>query len=289
LGVYERPKKRVHRGFVYLDDETVVNSLSAIESGKIDEVVGKANSAREGGISGGFKGNVGPVGANLEGGKKSHSSYEEEVVRTRTRISIFEAWYQEMKERQAIGLFGGWGDDALDDVQAGDTVEIVGDLSIVPIQVLVRLFYWFADQAMDQNSMFAQKGDQLKETKTSVKNMRTIFSGSDEILGRLTPRGDEGPAVITNLRPEWMISALGRLEGTYTVIAQVEQVLEEDDSWPTVRLTTDVPVTPLEKSTFASAVANFVEPAKALGIEISEADAAVQGPALLLRPVAIFR
>lgn len=47
---YRRPIKKVHRGFFYLDDETVINSLSAVESGKIDEVVAKVNSAREGGL-----------------------------------------------------------------------------------------------------------------------------------------------------------------------------------------------------------------------------------------------
>lgn len=41
---YHRPEKRIHRGFYYLDDETVINSLSAVEAGKVDEVVAKINS-----------------------------------------------------------------------------------------------------------------------------------------------------------------------------------------------------------------------------------------------------
>ena len=45
---YIKPQRRIHRGFFYLDDETVINSLSAVEAGKVDEVVAKINSAREG-------------------------------------------------------------------------------------------------------------------------------------------------------------------------------------------------------------------------------------------------
>ena len=57
------PSKKVHRGFLYLDDETVIHSLSAVESCKIDEVVAKVNSARDGGFGGG----AGFQGAKVEG------------------------------------------------------------------------------------------------------------------------------------------------------------------------------------------------------------------------------
>lgn len=77
MPIYHAPATRVHRGFFYLDDETVINSLSAVESGKIDEVVAEVNSAREGGFGGG----VGIQGAKVEGAKKSTSGFEEEMVR----------------------------------------------------------------------------------------------------------------------------------------------------------------------------------------------------------------
>lgn len=96
MGIYNAPKKRVHRGYVYLDDMTVINSLSAIESGKIDEIVAKIAQARDGGFAGGLNASVGLASGKLEGSKKSTSSFEEEVVRTRTRFSVFEIWYQKI-------------------------------------------------------------------------------------------------------------------------------------------------------------------------------------------------
>src|SRR3954470_10327299 len=139
MSSYKKPVKRVHRGFFYLDDETVFNSLSAVESGKIDEIVAKVNSAREGGFGGG----VGIQGAKVEGARKSTSAFEEEMVRTRTRFSVFELWYQGLLAEKAIGSFEGWGDDALSGVKAGDTLEFRGELAVAPLETLLRLFLWF--------------------------------------------------------------------------------------------------------------------------------------------------
>src|ERR1039457_4088269 len=109
MAKYHKPDKKVHRGFYYLDDETVINSLSAVEAGKVDEVVSKVNSAREGGFGGG----VGVYGAKVEAGKKVASAFEEEIVRTRTRFSIFELWYENLRNSKAIGTFDGWAADIL--------------------------------------------------------------------------------------------------------------------------------------------------------------------------------
>ncbi len=289
MASYNAPKNRVHRGFVYLDNETVINSLSAMESGQVDSIIAKIAQAREGGFAGGVNASFAGAGANLEGGKKSTSSFEEEVVKTRTNFSIFEAWYQKLKADNALGTFEGWGDFALADVEPGHTVEIRGELQIVPLQTLFRLFRWFAEQVADKSSPFAQKGEQLQSTRAGLKNMNILLGGTDEVLARLRPLGDDGPAVAVVLDNKSLIADLGRLDGTYSVIAQVERVLSEEDSWPTMRLTTDAPATKLEQETLNSTVSNFIEPARALGVEISPDEAELRGPALLLRAIAVYR
>lgn len=285
---YRKPDKRVHRGFLYLDDETVINSLSAVESGKIDEIVAKVISAREGGFGGG----VGFSGVQVEGSRKSNSSLEEEIVRTRTRFSAFEVWYKGLIDAKAIGRFDGWGADSLDGVEPGDTIEFRASIEVAALQTLIRLFFWFAGQARTQGSMFSQKGAQLEATKTAEKVMKALLGSDesrDEVLLSVFPVGGEGPAVVMPVNPHWLIGRLGELGGEYTVIAQVNQVLTEGDELPAIRLTRDVAPTPLEITTLKGAVANFVEPAKGLGIEISESDAAVRGPALVLTPIAVYK
>jgi hypothetical protein len=45
----------------------------------------------------------------------------------------------------------------------------------------------------------------------------------------------------------------------------------------------------MELDLWREALSNFAEPAAALGIRVSEADAAIEGPAMWITPAAIFR
>lgn len=290
MPVYKKPSKKIHRGFFYLNDETVINSLSAVESGKIDEVVAKVNSAREGGFGGG----IGIQGAKVDGSKKSTSALAEEMVRTRTRFSVFELWYQTLVDGKALGYFDGWGPSALEGVEPGDTIELRATLKVVPLQTLFKLFLWFADKAKTQGHVFSQKGEELKGTKDSERNIKMFLGdneegGVDEVIFIAQPIGEPGPAVALPISAKWLVGKVGQLGGEYTIVAQVEQVLGPNEELPTLRLTHDVTATPLEIETLKASVQHFVEPAKAMGIDVSTADASIIGPALWLNPVAIYR
>jgi hypothetical protein len=285
--IYTRPERRVHRGFFYLDDETVINSLSAVEAGKVDEVVAKINSGREGGFSGG----LGAQGVKVEGGKKSASSLEEEIVRTRTRFSVFETWYQHPIEQKALGRFEGWGPEALDGVEAGDTVEVRATLEVSPLVSLWRLFLWWAEQAKAQGTMFSVKGEELKQLKEAERNIRMLLGAAGEgetiVLGH--PVGDEGPSLAMTLQDRWTIGRLGHLSGQYFLVVQVDQVVAPGGELPALRLTKDAAATPLEVSTLRDAVKEFIQPAKELGVTVTASDAVIEGPALVATPIAIYR
>lgn len=289
MGIYNKPNNRVHRGFFYLDDETVINSLSAVESGKIDEVVAKVNSAREGGFGGG----VGIQGAKVEGAKKSSSAFEEEMVRTRTRFSVFELWYQGLIDAKALGTFDGWGPNILKDVQPGDTLEFRGHLETAPLQTLLRLFLWFADKAKEQGHMFSQKGDELKETKNAERIVKMMLGdapeGEDQVVVLAMPNGDLGPKVAMPIKTKWLIGKFGQFGGEYSVVAQVDRILDEGDELPALRLTHDVAATNQEIKTLKESIENFKDPAKAMGVTITDEDAVISGPALWLEPIAIYR
>ncbi len=290
MAIYRQPSKKIHRGFFYLNDETVINSLSAVESGKIDEVVAKVNSAREGGFGGG----LGFQGANIEGSKKSTSALAEEIVRTRTRFSVFELWYQTLVDGKALGSFEGWGPNALNGVEPGHTVEFRATLEVVPLQTLLRLYLWFSDKTKTQGHVFSQKGEELKSTKDSERNIKMLLGDNDEggageSIFIAKPIGESGPAVAMPISGEWLIGKIGRLGGEYSIVAQVDQILGPQEELPTLRLTHDVSATPLEITTLRDSVSNFVEPAKAMGVDVSTSDASITGPALWLNPIAIFR
>ena len=284
---YRRPEKKVHRGFVYLDDDLVTNSLSAQEAGKIDEVVAKINSARAGGWGGGF----GAYGAKLEGEKKSSSSVEEELVRIRTRFSVFEAWYQNLKSEKALGTFDGWGPTVLQEVESGHVVEFNASLSLTPMDTLFRLYLWFMSKAKESGNVFSLPSDKLKEAKASERTLRMVMGEGPEVdfLVIAAPPSETPAPVVMNLKARSVIGNPGDLAGSYTIVGQVEQVLAEDDTYPAVRLTRDAPPTALEIQTLKDFYSHFDEPAAAFGLTVTKDDATIKGPALLLTPIAIFR
>lgn len=290
MTIYKAPKVRLHRDFFYLNDEVAINSLSALESGKIDEIVSRTTTAREGGFSGEVKIPVADVG--IGGSKKASSGIEEEMVRTRTRFSIFEAWYRLMNEKKAIGTFEGWGEDALEDVEPGDTIEFRAQLSQGPLQTVLRLFLWFADQAAKDGNAFSQKGEERKNTIASAKNVRQLLGESgedDEIPLLATPIGDDGPSVLLAVTRKWLIGRIGQLGGRFGVVGQVVQIVDAGDEYPVIRLTKDVAPTPLEINTLKGAVEPFVEPAEGLGVHVEASESVVKGPVLVIKPIAIYR
>lgn len=260
-----------------------------MEAGKIDEVVARVNSAREGGGAGG----LGFPGAKIEGAKKSTSAFEEEMVRTRTRFSVFELWYQVLVTQKALGKFDNWGPSALDEVSPGDTLEFRGRLETAPIQTLFRLYLWFASKAKESGHLFSQKGNELKETKDAERVIKMMLGDapieSDQVIVLAEPSGGSGPKVAMPLKTRWLIGTFGQFGGEYTVVGQVDRIIGADEELPALRLTQDVAPTDLEIKTIKEAVAGFSGASENMGISITKDEAVIKGPALWLEPIAIYR
>jgi hypothetical protein len=285
---YTKPKKYLHREFLYLNSETIINSLSALEAGKIDEIIQKANEAREGGF--GASVGVGPVEAS--GGKKKASTIEEEMVRTRTVFSAFDAWYRYLSEAEAIGRLDEWNPDVRDELQVGDTIEFEGRVTLTPLQLLFRTFISFAQQAERADSLFHQTGAELAETRKNARIMREFLGGKDapqHLPVYMAPFEVDEPKIIARLDEGKMLSPKEGIDGLYKVIAQVDEILREGDEISAIRVVRDVPPTPVEITTTAKALSNFIAPASALGVALTEADISLPYPAVLVRPIAVYR
>jgi hypothetical protein len=100
--------------------------------------------------------------------------------------------------------------------------------------------------------------------------------------------GDPGPRVAMPIKKKWVIGNLGRFGGEYSVVAQVDRLVGADEELPALRLTHDVAATPFEIKTLKTALAEFKGSAEDFGLDLSEA-ATIDGPALWLEPIAIFR
>ena len=285
MGTYKKPQKHLHREFMYLNHDTILNSLSALEAGKIDEIIQKVSEDKEGGLEAGIK--SGPVKAG--GGKKKATSVQEELVRTRTWFSAFDSWHKLLDGEEALGTFDEWDAEVRDALEVGDTIEFSAVVTLSPFHKVFRTFLSFAAESHKQDSPFYQKGPQQKETKMIARQITTLLGGSASVLVYIAPEGIDHPRMVAVLDEQFMVSPAESLEGRYTVIAQVEQLLEGSDSTSAIRILRDVPPTPLEVETISEAMEEIIEPAKALGVEVGPDDVTLSAPAVVVRPIAIFR
>ncbi|HEX3781415.1 MAG TPA: hypothetical protein VHX38_17280 [Pseudonocardiaceae bacterium] len=285
---YRKPKQHLHREFVYLNHDTILNSLSAIEAGEVDEIIQKANEAREGGLDGAIS--VGP--AKASGGRKRSSTIQEELVRTRTWFSAFDAWHRYLDDANAIGTFDTWDTEVRDELQIGDTIRFQANIAIAPLHKLFHTYIAFASNLNKPNSVFQVKGSELQDTKKITAMMTEWMGGKDRTIhlavyfrpGRVTE-----PKILGRLEDRYIVGSREAIEGDFTVIGQVEQILEKDEVISTIRVIRDVPPTPKEIQVATEAMLHMISPAKELGVEIEASDISVPAPAILLRPVAIFQ
>lgn len=285
------PKTLAHRGFAYLDDDIVINSLSALESGKVDEVVEKINLAQESGMSVGLKLGVQGAGVNAGGDTKASESLQAEVIRRRTRFSIFELWHEALSSREAIGRFNGWGNDALNGVAAGQVIELRGSVTPVALHTGMRMYLWFANEVRENNPLFKDtiENSNMEEINASEHIMKFLRGKREETNALIVPQGDDGPTVGASFREEWIVEPVGRWDGTFTLIAQVDNVVEEGGSWPSVRIIEDAPLTPMEETVIKEALAPMQEAISAFGLDVDDESISISGPALVLRPIAMYR
>jgi hypothetical protein len=285
---YQPPKQKLHRQFLYLNHDTVLNSLSALEAGEVDEIIQKVTEAREGGIEGSV--GAGPVRGGAR--KKKQASVEEELVRTRTWFSAFDAWYRYLSEAGGFGRFDEWDLDVRNALSVGDTLEFSAELVLSPVHKIFRTYISFAEDAAKPGHVFSLKGAELTEAKNMARMMVGWMGGRDKpthLPMYLRPGGVPEPRVVAAIQDAYLIGKHEEIEGTFTVIGQVAAMLEGEQVESTIRVIRDVPPTQLELGVINEALTNFIEPAREMGVEIDQSDINITAPAVMLRPIAIFQ
>jgi hypothetical protein len=284
LGAYQKPKKNLHREFVYLNHEVIINSLSAFEAGQVDEILERTNEASEGG----FEAGVGFRGAKVGGNKKRQGSIQEELVRTRTLFSAFESWYQRLREEGALGTFSDWDMSVRDEIEIGETIQFFADIRVSPLFKLVMAYMSFASNP----AMFGVKGNMVAETKKNAKMMESWVTGQDGTRSTavyLRPNGVGAPRVVGRLSDKYLIAGLENIEETYSVVAQVRSILGPNDNVSLVRVLKDAPPVPVEVETVTNAMRNMQEGAKPLGVFFGDDDLMFSHPDVIVQPLAIFK
>lgn len=285
---YKRPIANLHREFTYLNHDSIINSLSAMEDGRVDEIIEKASQAREGGFNAGAQ--AGPIRGG--GSKKKAISSEEQLVRKRTMFSAFDAWHSFLESQGGFGEFDSWDLETRNELAVGDTLRFRGFVELNPVYKVLLTFISYANDATNPDSPFKQPAAKVAELKKQARMMRSWLADSSGNLNQLVhiqPLDFAEPRVIARIDENYLLDGAQGLEGEYTIVAQVEQLVDEGYPVPIARVVRDIPPTPKETETMTNALSNFQEGATALGVTIEPEDLSISHPAVILKPIALFR
>jgi hypothetical protein len=290
MSQYHAPKKRLHRDFVYLDHDSVLNSLSAFEAGRVDEIIEKTTEATDRSADAGVK--LGPVKGGVD--RRREAKLQEELVRKRTWFSAFEGWYQQLREEEALGSFSTWDLAVRDDLRVGHTVEFEGRVRLSPLHLLFATFASYARSASPQSPMFKVTAAAASEARNVARLMDEVTrgpGGSHSSAVYFEPDGvlPEAPRIVGRIDATYLLRGLGELDGVFSVVAQVEALLAPGDELSAIRVIRDTPPTPLETRTIRDALAGLKGPAEAMGVHVEDGDITYVHPDVVVRPIAIYR
>lgn len=289
MGSYSKPQKRLHHEFIYLNHESVLNALSAFEAGAVDQILLKTSKGREGGAEAGVS--AGPIKA---GGKKGkQETVQEELIRSRTWFSAFDAWHNYLERNDAVGTFDEWDEGVRDALAVGDTIKFEAHIVLSPLHKIISAYLSFVSGSTQPGSPFkpatAAAAKENAKTARMMEGWITGKGGHKNLSVYLQPGLIAEPRILARLDERFMIGGLDAVEGEYTVIAQVDSVLREDEQVSIIRLLRDAPPTPIEIETVTEGVLKMADAAKEMGVELGEGDVTFSHPTVLVRPLAIYR
>jgi|SRR5215216_452949 len=289
---FKKPKRGAYRRFLFIDRDEAVDVLSSIEGGTREEILTRvAEEHNKGGELSGKLG-YGPAGIGGKGSKKALKRYEEEVRLKSTDHSVMSSLLKELHERGAIDKIPAYTPDIYDQIDEGELYEFEAEIRIHPLHQLVTV-----------TRGWAEFGDNLGMSKMEVADftkmageMERAFQGKNKAQRTLALF-----AVVDEADPEYRIAMpikvdqlwvpIDELSGRATFVAQVERKLGEDDQFLAARMVRNAPVLPAERKMMLDMLPAFqtLPGQEDLGIELEEEDVVLSKPAVLMKPLCIYR
>jgi hypothetical protein len=278
------PKKSAFKQFVILDADGVVAALSAIDGGQIDEIL--TRSGDEG---------TGEVGGQLDvrvakgGGKRARTrKVEEEVRRARTRHATAAKLLESLHAQEALGIVDGPLDlEAAEQIEEGMVLQFRADLRLHPLHQADQMLRSFIEVA----PAFGKKQSGA-EVRDVLKMWRTMI-GTGRQDGRLLiePHTAEPqiPRLVLPVPHNHFEIDVSDVVGEVTVVAQVERILGDDESFPAIRMLRGAPASDLERKAIEEALPGLIDGLGEMGIPIAQDDVFISGPALSLRAICAHR
>jgi hypothetical protein len=256
MATLKKPETKLHRRFLYLDGDDVINMLSALEGGDVDEVLTRTGEDATSGKGGEIDLKV----AKGKGLKNRTRRFEEEMKRKRTTHSATTALLRKLHEANAIGVLDGDYDSTIyPELEPQMMLEFQATVRVHPIH-----------QAVSAARALIKSGPALGVEKKDITELRGVLkmleqlsqAGTDErtFLAFASTSGTEhGYLLALPIQEPNLLVPLDDFAGSATFVAQVDRILGEGEEVMALRLLRNAPLLPMEQQGIGEAVPGLVE------------------------------
>lgn len=281
-----KPTSNIFRSYLYLDSDVVLNSLSAIEGGDVDEVLTRITEEHGSDLGGELR----VPGAKGRAGKKKGRSLEEEIRRRRTEQSAATSLLRKLRDEDAIGLIeGDYGEETYGALEERMLLEFRARIAIHPLHQALATARSFIDMAPN----FGIGRDELQEMREVVATLEAMAHASSTertfLVFADTADTTGSYRLVLPIRERFLLVSLDDFAGQTTFVAQVDRILRGTDEVLALRLLRNAPQLPIEREGVLEALPEFVVAINELGIPTSIDDFVFKSPTVLLKPVMIFK
>ena len=285
-GSLKKPKQRVFRSFLYLNGDEVINSLSGLEGGDIDEVLTRVGEEGDGELGGEIR--AGP--AKAKGGRKKTRKFEEEIRRKRTEHSAATTLLRKLHEQDAVGVIeGAYGAEVHPELDEHMLLEFQASIRIHPLHQMISAARAWQKMAPE----FGASREEVRGMTDTIKLLEAIAqpAGGDRTFLAFaeTSGTTDGYKLVLPIYERHLLVPLDDFSGNATFVAQVDRVLKGGDEVLAVRLIRNAPQLSLEREGLAEALPELIEGISDLGISTDEADFFLSEPAVILKPICIYK
>jgi hypothetical protein len=289
---FKKPKKGSYKRFLYIDGNEAVNSLSAIEGGSIEEILSRA--AEEGSGGGQLEAGLGFSGAKVGGKaqKKKARRYEEEILRKRTEHSAVSILLEKLRGGDEIGIIESYTPDIHEQIEEDELYEFKAEIRLHPFHQFVSIVQGWSEtgenldgdpQEIEELVEIARQAENLFHGKNKDQKALVVFAEMEGVMSEYK--------LVVPIKRSGLRVPLDEFSGRATFVAQVERKLEDGDRVLAARIVRNAPVLPMEREMMLEMLPALQGAAEDpdLGLEIDEADVLLREPALIMKPLCIFK
>lgn len=280
------------RDYMYLDTGRLQDYMSSLDAGVIEEFTETNRSQTDKEGKAGLKASIAGAGVDAgAGGRSEEETTRERTVRVRAQ-NMFNRIYDELDENDAIKVFDEEVSLTLDKVRRKEVVEITGSFAPSPLNDMIDSILNLMN-IMEEMGFVEEAGD--PQTQQAIRALAMIFRGDEgkeevPMVSRVEQNADleDNISVVFLAKSRFIVVDQEDFEGDMTVFGKVQKLVPEGESIDLFDFLKLPKVIRREANLKEELFKMFETWPKELGGPIARESTEVQGPALVVTPVAVY-